>query len=255
MPSSSKILRGLDVKGWRICYPRQKKNISPEPAPQEGEDFLSIPAAAAVEQTELVEEVLAGAREEGEKLRREILAEAVAEARRLGEKAREEGFTEGYREGEEAAQEIIEEARQTLKQAQGERQKILAQAEPEIISLAISIAEKLLNYTVNMDSRCVLALITRGLHALPAGTKVNIRVNPLDEKICRENFYSLQEMVKAGTQLEITADEKIPPGNCHLESEEMEVEILLENELQILAKKLLELAASSGQEYLQEAEG
>ena len=253
MPSSSKILRGLDVKGWKICYPRRIENSSPEPAVRE-EGSLPLPATDAAEHAEPVEKILTDAREEAEKLRREILAETVAEARQLGETAREEGFSKGYREGEEAAHEIIEEARQTLKQARGERQEILAQAEPGIIHLAVSIAEKLLNYTVNMDSRCVLALITRGLQALPGGTKVNIRVNPLDEKICKENFYSLQEMVKDGTRLEVTADEKIPPGNCHLASEEMEVEILLEKELQILAKKLIELATSSGQEYLREAE-
>lgn len=251
MPSSSKILRGLDVQGWRIYYPRLEEESFPEPAGQEDAPLI-MSAADETERAKEVEEILAGAREEGEKLRREILAEAVVEARLLGEKARDEGFQEGYQQGEKAARELVEEARQILKQACSERQEILAEAEPEIIRLALSIAEKLLDYTVNMDSRCILALITRGLHALPSGQKVYIKINPLDEKICRENFYGLQELVKEGTLLEIVADEKIPPGNCRMESEEVEVEMLLQKELQILGKKLLELAVSSGQQYLQE---
>lgn len=253
MPSSSKILRGLDIQSWRIYYPRLEEESSPEPAGQ-GDAPSIVSAAEDTELAKEMEEILADAREEGEKLRREILAEAVAEARLLGEKAKEEGFQEGYRQGEKAARELVEEARQTLKQARRESQEILAEAEPEIIRLALSIAEKLLDYTVNIDSRCILALIARGLHALPAGEKVYIKINPLDEKICRENFYGLQELVKEGALLEIEADEKIPPGSCRLESEEVEVEMLLQKELQILGNKLLELAVSSGQQYLQETD-
>lgn len=256
MPSSSRILRGLDIQGWKVCYPRREKEPPPEPALQEDTSLSTSggDVADAVKQTETAEEIWDGIREEGEKLRREILAEAVAEARLLAEKAREEGFQEGFREGEEAARELVEEARRAIEQAHEERREILAKAEPEIIRLALSIAEKLLNYTVSMDSRCVLALIARGLHALPAGSKVDIRVNPVDEKTCLENFYSLQEMVKEGTALEVVPDEKIPPGNCRLESEEMEVELLLQKELQILGKKLLEMAVSSGRKYLLGAE-
>lgn len=251
MPLSSKILRGLDVKGWKTCYPRLEKlekKLSPEPAVQKNISS-SIPAVDAERRDEQEEEILLAAREEGEKLRRDILAEAVAEARLIAEKAREEGFQEGYRQGEKSAQELVEKARQTLKEAGKERQEILAEAEPEIISLALSIAEKLMDYTVNIDSRCILALIARGLRSLPAGEKVYIKVNPQDEKICRENFYGLQELVREGALLEIVADEKIAAGNCRLESEEVVVEMLLQKELQILGKKLLGMAVSSGQQY------
>ncbi|NLL64055.1 MAG: hypothetical protein GX241_07510 [Ruminococcaceae bacterium] len=252
MPSSSRrILRGLDIQGRRTYYPRLKMENSPEPAGQE-DASLSVSAVDEAEQAKQVEEILTGAREEGEKLRQEILAEAVAEARLLGEKAREEGFQEGFRQGEKAAEKLLEEARHTLEQACRERREILAEAEPEIIRVALGIAEKLLGYKVSTDSRCILAMIARGLNVLPAGQKVNIKINPLDEKVCRENFYGLRELLKEGVLLEVMADEKIPPGSCRLESEEAEVEMLLQKELQILGKKLLELAVSSGKQYLQE---
>jgi len=114
--------------------------------------------------------------------------------------------------------------------------------------MALNIAERLLNYKIETDTNCILAVMARGLNALPAGKSVVLRVNPMDEKICRENVQKLQGMLKHDVALEVLGDESIPLGGCRVESEEAEVELLLQRELQLLGKKLLKLA-SSGEIY------
>lgn len=251
MPLLSKILRGLPVQGSRVYYPRLKEEPSVPSAAGREDTVLPLSDAGENEQARQAAEILDGVRAEAEKLRKEILAEAAAEARRLEAKAREEGLREGFRQGETAAEEYLAEARQTLKQAQEERREILAAAEPEILQLALNIAEKILNYEISVNERCVLNIIARGLNALPAGQKVYIRVNPRDEKACRENLHELQALLREGVLLEIAADTELPQGSCRLESAEAEVEAVWQQELQILGKKLLALAVSSQESSLQ----
>ena len=251
MPSLSRILRGLHIQGQKTYYPRLEIALPTQPAEQENA-VLPDPAGIEKEQDEKMRTAEAAIREEAEKLRREILAEAAVQANLLEEKAREEGFQKGLRQGEEVAEELLQEARQILKNADRRRREILAEAEPEIIQIALNIAEKLLDYKVKLDSCSILAMIARGLNILPAGQKVYIRCNPLHEKACRNNFHTLREMLKGGTQLELGADKQIPPGSFLLETEEAEVEFLLQKELQILGEKLLALADPSREEYMPE---
>ena len=251
MPSSSRrILRGLDIQGRRTYYPRLKMENSPEPAGQE-DASLSVSAVDEAEQAKQVEEILTGAREEGEKLRQEILAEAVAEARLLGEKAREEGFQEGFRQGEKAVEKLWKKHATLWNRPVENAGRFWRKRNRRLSGSPLALPK-----TPRLQSEHGFPLYPGndrpGLNVLPAGQKVNIKINPLDEKVCRENFYGLRELLKEGVLLEVMADEKIPPGSCRLESEEAEVEMLLQKELQILGKKLLELAVSSGKLYLQE---
>ncbi len=251
MPSSSKILRGFEIKGWKVYHPRLEEKLQDSLATADADQQLSLNSEEIAKQ---MEEVLKQIREEGEEQRRQLLAQAAEEARLLKEQAWKDGFDEGFKKGELEASRLEEKARGILEKAWKERWEILAGAEPEIIQIAVSIAEKLLNYKVETDSSCILALMARALNALPVGRNVLLRVNPLDEKICRESFHTLQGLLKQDIVLELLGDDGIPMGSCKVESEEAEVELLLQKELHILGKKLLELATTSGRRYLLEDE-
>jgi flagellar assembly protein FliH len=249
MPLSSRILRGLDVKGSVVYSP-------PSPAKNEKENTPSpeTEPLAEVDPREQAEAFLKKAREEFEEERSRLLRDAGDEARLLKEKAREEGFAEGLKKGELEAARFRKEAEEILKQAEQKRIDILARAEPEIIQIAVTIAERLLNYKVETDSSCILQLIYRALEALPAGKNIILYVSPLDAKICQENFQRLQGRLKNDVSLEVHTDEDMPLGSCRVESDDSQVELLLQKELEILAKKLLQLASSAGGDVMQGAE-
>jgi flagellar assembly protein FliH len=257
MPLSSKILRGLDIKGWKVYRPRLGEKNFRDPAQKPA--FCSITDGGEEQDFQVEQEHLEdpsrNTREEFAEERRQALAKAEEEARFLKEKAWQEGFTEGLQKGEADARKLREEAQKVLEQAQEERRQILAGAEQEIIQIAVSIAQKIINYEVETDSECVLGLISRSLEALPAGENILLHVNPLDAKICQENFRRLRALLKNGISLEILPDKLIPLGSCKVESEESEVELLLQKELEILESKLLKLAVSAGEKFLEEGGG
>jgi len=251
MPSSSRILRGLDIKGWRTYHPRreesemlfeEKEELSsreerPEPEP-------SVPTREEIERERKA--ILQQARREAEEQRRQLLAKAQEEAAKLQEQAKKEGYSRGYAEGEKAVKKLKKEAQKVLEQARQQHEEILAGAEPEIMQIAVSLAEKLLNYQLEVDEDLILSIVSRCLEALPGGQEVLLRVNPRDEIICREKADILRMKLKRETVLEIMADAEILPGCCKVETEESEVTFLLGRELGILGRKLLELAAFSG---------
>ncbi len=249
MPLSSRILRGLDVKGSIVYSPPfpEKKEMENTPSPETA-------SLAEVDPREQAEAFLKKAWAEFEEERLRLLQDAGEEARLLKEKARREGFAEGLKKGELEAAGLRKEAEELLKQAQQQRLDILARAEPEIVRIALAIAEKLLNYKVETDSSCILQLIYRAMEALPAGQNIILRVSPPDAKICQENFQRLQGRLKNGVSFEVHADEEMPLGSCRVESEESQAELLLQKELEILSKKLLKLASSASENVMQEAE-
>ncbi len=248
MPLSSKILRSYEIKGWKVYSPPQPGGEHPESSTNTAAPRQSPGNPAAVPGQ--MEEFLQKVRGEGEELRRQLLAQAAEEARLLKEQAFKDAFEEGRKQGEPEAARVIEEARQVLAQAWEKRQEILAEAEPEIIKLAVNIAEKLLDYKIETDEGCILALMATALNALPVGRNVLLKLNPRDERICRENSHLLKELLKREIKLELQGDEGIPAGSCKVESEEVEVELFLQKELHVLGNKLLEMAASSGKRHL-----
>lgn len=246
MPSSSKIMRGLDVKGWKAYEPRLEELL--EMAGQDehggnGEKKLLDPEE---EKRRLLEH----ARQEAQELKQKVLEEARREAESLKEAARQEGYSEGFRQGQEEAEAIKAEAEKALQLAHEEHRQLLAGAEEEIVQIAVSLAEKVLSRQVEIDREAVLSLLAKGLDALPGGQEVEMKVHPRDKQVCRENRDRLQELMKNGAVLEIIADQEVPPGCCRIESEEAIVELMIQKELESLGRKLLKVASSSREEHL-----
>ncbi len=217
-------------------HPSVEEPAEPEPP---------VPSREEIERER--KEILQQARREGEEQRRLLLAQAQEEAVKVKEQARQEGYSHGYSEGEKEAEKLKIETQGVLEQAHRQHEEILVEAEPEILQIAVSLAEKLVNYQLEVNTDLILNIVSRCLDALPGGQEIFLRVNPRDEIICREKLDVLQMMLKRDSVLEIVADEDIPPGCCRVDSEEAEVTFLLARELQILGKKLLELAAVSGE--------
>ena len=243
MQLSPKILRGLKVKGWKTYEPR----ISEEPGDnfaddQELDAEEQLPPPPSREEMEKERaEILTAARKAGEQLRRDALTKVEKEAAVLREQAEQKGYQEGFTRGEQAAAKLQQEAAHTLKLAKEEHLAMLDGAQGEMLKIAVSMAEKLLNVQLEVNEDAVLAMIIRSLEALPGGREVVLHVSPQDEPLCRDKIQELQGQLRKDVSLQIVADEAVSHGSCIVASEEAEVSFLLQEELKILAKKLLGL--------------
>jgi len=244
MPLSSNILRGLAVEGWEVYQPpaQEKRNTlsghsgSSSSSPEEEQ---LLPRALEQEYA-----LLEKFKKETEKERKLALEKARQEAKKIMEAARCDGYAEGLRQAEKESRALKEEALAVLAKAEQERCSIIRGAEAEILQIALSIAEKLLNNKINFDATAVLGVLAKALETLPGGQTVTLRVNPEDESVSRKNLKWLQGLLKKEVPLHVTADPAVPLGSCKVESEEAVVELNLQVELEILAKRLLSLSRS-----------
>ena len=252
MPSSSRILRGLEIKGWMKYYPRLEEAV----ALVEKHEDLILPDGIAAEppppplptREEIEKErqlILQQARRESEAQCLQLLDKTRLEAETLREKAKQEGHTQGLQAGEEDAEKLRAEARTVLEDAKRQKEEILAGAEPEIIRIAVSLAEKLINYQLIMDNDLIISLITGCLESLPGGEEVILRVSPRDEAVCLKKAEYIQGLLRKGADLRIIADEDLKPGSCRVETEESEITYILARELQTLSGKLLQLSKNN----------
>jgi len=245
---SSKILRGLKIEGWKIYQPFVEIMEPSATPPQPPVDPSSSPPSEQLvfEQEIKIrqETILRTAREEAAQLQKQVFEGALQEAEVIKNRAREDGYLKGYKKGEEEGFKLQEEGRMFLEEAHREYRQIFDGAEKEIIQLAISLAEKFLNYQLELDSNSIISIISRIIDNVSGDQEFCLHVNPRDEEVCLNNKDRIMKLLKNKSILEVYPNPEIPHGSCRIETETAEIEFLLKKELEILAGTLLKLANS-----------
>jgi flagellar assembly protein FliH len=108
---------------------------------------------------------------------RSMLEKAAEEAKTIKQQAYEEGFARGYREGEQQAQGLKAEAEALLEEARREREEIIRSAEPEIINLALRLAERIVNHQLDLDPSSLLVML-KGIQLGDVQQEIVLRVHP-----------------------------------------------------------------------------
>ncbi len=183
--------------------------------------------------------IIDAARSEAERRAAEILAAAEAERSRLladarnqlqaisDEKAkleymREEFKRQAYEQGIAEAKSIIDELIKILASFQVAKEHILKEAEEEIGSIALIVAEKLLQAEIKRD-KSAKALLTRQIRAaiakVVAGNgMVKILVAPGDMVVAKSIKTALAKVLDEGVKLYFEADETVAPASCIIET-------------------------------------
>lgn len=222
MPSSSKILKGVEVlKGkprvieLRNTFPQlQDQDVDPAIAKQlrwlekEAEAITRKAEAEAVE-------ILAKAQAEGESLK----AKAYEEGKQAGY---QDGYQEGYREalakGEAEIAELSQQKRAVIDEVIRIHQQIFKDNERTMIGLAFAIAEKVIKKQVELDPKVTCEIAKHILQEAQAGESYLLFVNPvnLDELLRAKE--ELVPFLPPGATLRVLADPEITAGGCRLET-------------------------------------
>lgn len=152
-------------------------------------------------------------------LRREL----ETECEELRAKAREQGFQEGYREGmNKAKQEAAEIRRQALGVLQQSREiyrQTLDDLEPALLSLACTIAERLVAEQLALKEDTVVAIVKEALAVVRARPRITILAGTDDAGVMRENLNALLEVVP-GSEVNIIEDPALPRGACKIDTDD-----------------------------------
>ncbi len=174
---------------------------------------------------------------------REMVAEAGAQAERIraqAEAGREHALAlaaeEGHRRG-------LARAASILAAAAGERDRLLAATEREVVLLALAVSRKALGRELSDPSRA--AVVDLAAHAILAARhrrQVTLRVSASDMAAARAHEGRLGALL-AGGSLSLREDPSLEPGDVVVETESGSIDARVETQLAAIARELEEGAA------------
>lgn len=160
--------------------------------------------------------------QEGQQRAIELITDAAVHAGEIEEDGRKAGFAQGQQDGRDAASAELDEMLTTMRGlvdvARAERHKIIEGAEPEIIKLAMALAEKIVHQQITIDKDVVVSMARAAITRLVNRETVTVRVNPADIETMREH----KEKMIANSDIEhlrIVEDLRVDRGGVVMETE------------------------------------
>jgi flagellar assembly protein FliH len=178
------------------------------------DSYPAIPAAAAESAADGEPDTAA---QDAARATLQVQAAELA-ARQIMEDARARGLEEGRRAVESERQAVAQRIQALEQEIQAERQDFFRRMEPEVVRLAVSIAEKIVGREVEQHPEIVLDAIKRSMKRMQEKEFLRIRVNPDSLELVREHRDDLVAAVDGVQKLEVVDDRRVDPGGCVIES-------------------------------------
>ena len=197
---------------------------APDPEPQayvEAVDWDAVKADAAA----IVDRAAADAEallHEAQQRALDIIEQAQAQAVQLETEARDRGRDEGFASGKATAdaetEAMIRTMRELVESARVERHDIISSAEPELVRLALAIAERVVHQHIALEPTVVVDNVRQALTRLVTREVVTVRVNPADLEMIREH----RDAIVTSTDVEhlrVVEDQRVDRGGVVIETE------------------------------------
>ncbi|MEA2663793.1 MAG: flagellar assembly protein FliH, partial [Candidatus Eremiobacteraeota bacterium] len=174
---------------------------------------------------------------------RALVEDAAARADAIAQDARAKGHAEGLGAGRAQAERDVDDMlatmRELLEMARAERRKLLEDAEPELVRLALGIAERVLHQQVALDRGVVVEMARTAIARLIERDSVTVRVNPADLERIREHR---EELVAIGDirNLRVVEDQRVGRGGVVVETEAGTIDARIATQLDE-ARKILHI--------------
>jgi type III secretion protein L len=209
-----------------------KSSEGSAPAP----DTLGQPSRAAMPQRRPVlgaEEVEArGAAHDivaqAEQKAASIVARAEQERQQVLARAREEGRQQGYAEMTEL-----------LAKAKIQTGEMIKAAEPEIVKLALKVAEKIVGAELATSDETILRIVSKAVEQLRQSKELVVHANPEDIEVLRREKRKLLEYIGRLKDIAFREDPTVARGGCVIETESGTVDAQLATQIELLERALL----------------
>lgn len=169
---------------------------------------------------------------------------AADQMKKAFENGRVEGVEEGRRiellEGkarfEQCNREKIEHVSRINEQFALERDSFMKAVEPEVVKLALRIAERIIRHEVQVDPLILTGAVRVALSQLADKTTVRIHVPAVDSSLWSETIDHLPNL---RLKPAIVADEHLGTGECRLESSVGSADLSVQSQLREIRQGLL----------------
>lgn len=183
-----------------------------------------------------------------------LVSQAEARATEIRGSARDDGHAEGYGEGKVKAEEelkpVIATLRDLIESVRAARAGVISGAEPELVKLAMAIAERIVHTEVAENKNVVAENVRNALTRLVNREVVTLRLNPADLETIRQ----YREEIVASSDVEhlrIVEDQRVDRGGVVVETEAGTIDAKISTQLReakraLLTDESIELDTSSG---------
>ena len=166
---------------------------------------------------------------------RNLVSRAQEEAEQIKQSAYQEGFNAGLQQ----AQADLENFRNTLGAFVGAEDRVFQEIAPNILSIALDIAQKIIKTEVKADPQIVLNTVLDVLKTLSKNEpKITIRVNPVQVQYIKDTLPEEVRLMGMETKLSVLPDENIMEGGCIVQTNNGLVDASIEAQLDIVQNAL-----------------
>ena len=160
-----------------------------------------------------------------------LIEEAEQRRNAIVEDARQVGFRQGIAEWDRAL-EAVRQAQDALE----------IKYEPQMIRLAVKIAEKIIGEELRSRPETVVSIARECLRGVRHEHSLTLRVNPKEADEVQRNLASLVEVAGSGRRIQVAPDGAVAPGGCIVDSTVGVIDARLETQLKCLEEILLRIA-------------
>lgn len=195
---------------------------------------------------------------QGESTAMELLARAREQAAAVEAEARAAGHDDGYARGvKEARSEldpVIRTFRDLIESIRAERGRVITEAEPELVRLAMAIAERIVHTEVANNTDVVVENVRNALTRLVMRENVTLRVNPADHEMIRQYRDALISASDVA-HMRVVEDQRVDRGGVIIETDAGTIDAKISTQLReakraILSEEAIALDASNDVELL-----
>lgn len=173
-------------------------------------------------------------------LTEEALDARIAQARAAGAAEAEARLRKHF---EERADREADNVAAAIRTFEDNSKKYYARVELEVVTLALSIAAKILHRESQVDPQLVAALVQMALKQMKEGSAVSVRVRPENAGRWREHLAAL----KLNVTVTVVEDSTLEPDDCILESELGTANFSLESQLKEVERGFFDVLAQKPQ--------
>ncbi len=209
------------------------------PASQIDWDALRADAEAIVDRAAADAETLLN---QAETTALDLVAKAQAHAAEIEEAARNTGYQEGFEKGRQEGQDeldpVIRTMRELIEGVRAQREAVIAGAEPELVRLAMAIAQRIVHTEVANNHQVVVENVRAALTRLVSREVVTLRVNPADHETIRQ----YRESIIAASdveQLRIVEDQRVDRGGVLVETDAGTIDAKIATQLREAKRAIL----------------
>jgi flagellar biosynthesis/type III secretory pathway protein FliH len=168
-----------------------------------------------------------------------LLAQARAQAEALKQAAREEGLSQGREEGKQELLVAAAALAQGVEELINLERRLVSDLAPNIVRLALEIAEKIVGKAVAEDPEIVASVLDRAKTDIPESRCARIWLHPEDYRLLQEVRPDLLENLN-GEKLQVISSDEIGRGGCRVETDMGTVDATLKTQLEEVRDQLVD---------------